>query len=134
VYVSKVWQTTKSQQAVSLIRCWARVKIQIIDNFADVAAHLIHSLLLSTQCMQTLSCIQAMFWHWCKKIVGLQEQLEDMVFPNSDALLGDLSRNTPPRLRQLNKVVAQLVDGYGMVSFSTLNITDEDRWGRLDNT
>lgn len=128
MYVSKVRQTTKSQQAVSLIRCWARVKIQIIDNFADVAAHLIHSLLLSTQCMQ------AMFWHACKKIVGLQEQLEDMVFPNSDALLGDLSRNTPPRLRQLNKVVAQLVDGYGMVSFSTLNITDEDRWGRLDNT
>jgi hypothetical protein len=78
--------------------------------------------------------MQAMFWHACKKIVGLQEQLEDMVFPNSDALLGDLSRNTPPRLRQLNKVVAQLVDGYGMVSFSTLNITDEDRWGRLDNT
>jgi hypothetical protein len=50
-----------------------------------------------------------------------------MIFPNSDALLADLSRDTPPKLRELNKVVAQLVDGYGMVSFSPLDITDEDR-------
>lgn len=60
---------------------------------------------------------------------GAQEQLEEMMFPDADALLADLTKSTPPRLRQLNKAVAKLVDGYGMVSFSPLDVSDEDRCG-----
>ena len=52
-----------------------------------------------------------------------------MMFPDSDALMADLSKSTPQRLRQLNKAVAQLVDGYGMVSFSPMDVSDEDRCG-----
>jgi hypothetical protein len=52
-----------------------------------------------------------------------------MVFPDSDALLSELSKSTGPCFRQLNKAVAKLVDGFGMVGFSPLDISDEDRCG-----
>jgi hypothetical protein len=50
-----------------------------------------------------------------------------MVFPDSNTLLAQLTKSTGPRFRQLNKAVAKLVDGFGMVSFTALDLTEEDR-------
>ena len=47
--------------------------------------------------------------------------------PDSAALLAALTRSTGPRFRALDESVAKLVDGFGMVSFTPLDITDEDR-------
>ena len=60
-------------------------------------------------------------------MLAVQEQLEEMLFPDSDALLADLSKSTGPRFRALNRAVAKLVDGFGMVGFTPLDVSDEDR-------
>jgi len=53
--------------------------------------------------------------------------VDDFVYPDSRDLLAGLAGSTGPRFRALNKVVADLVDGYGMVAFAPLDISDEGR-------
>lgn len=55
-----------------------------------------------------------------------KEELEDIVHPDKHALLASLAGSTAPRFRALNHAVAKLVDDYGMVSFTPIDISDED--------
>lgn len=55
-----------------------------------------------------------------------KDDLEEMVHPEKNALVASLAGSMPPRYRALNNEVAKLVDDYGMVSFTPLDISDED--------
>ena len=68
--------------------------------------------------------------HGSEEIATVQEVLDDVVFPDSDTLLSELTKSTGPRFRALNKAVSKLVDGFGMVSFTPLDLTSEDRCAR----
>lgn len=58
----------------------------------------------------------------------MQASIDDILFPDSRELLASLAASTGPRFRALNKAVSELVDGYGMVAFTPLDITDDNRY------
>lgn len=57
----------------------------------------------------------------------MQKHLDDFLIPDPPILLAALSASTGPRFRALNTAVAGLLEQYSLVSFTGLDITDEDR-------
>lgn len=59
-------------------------------------------------------------------LIQNKEVLDDYLFPSVEDMQHRLDTTTAPHLRPLNAAMAQLVDQFGLVSFVSLDITDEE--------
>mmetsp|Transcript_34223 Transcript_34223/g.61727 ORF Transcript_34223/g.61727 Transcript_34223/m.61727 type:complete len:281 (-) Transcript_34223:173-1015(-) len=59
-------------------------------------------------------------------LVSDKDSLEEFLVPDPELLLNQLSKNTGPRFKQLNKAIAGLLDEFSLLSFLALDISKEE--------